>query len=35
MTPENRNGEVKWTFIARQRLGKYIPAATNMQATIE
>jgi hypothetical protein len=30
-------GIVKWeyTFVARQRLGKHIPAATNKQATIE
>jgi hypothetical protein len=27
--------EPKWTFIARQRLGKQAPTATNKQATIE
>jgi hypothetical protein len=27
--------EPEQTFIARQRLGKHIPAATNTQATIE
>jgi hypothetical protein len=32
MTPESRNIE---TVIARQRLGKHIPAATNTQVTIE
>jgi hypothetical protein len=25
----------EWTFIARERLGKHIPVATNTQATIE
>jgi hypothetical protein len=32
-----KGGIVKseWTFIARQRLGKHIPAATNTQAKIE
>jgi hypothetical protein len=35
MTPESRNSEVRIDFIARQRLGKHIPAATNTQATIE
>jgi hypothetical protein len=35
MTPKSRNNEVRTDFIARQRLGRHIPAATNTQATIE
>jgi hypothetical protein len=39
MTPESRNSEIRGenlkTSIARQLLSKHIPAATNMQTTIE
>jgi hypothetical protein len=35
MTPKARIVKAKYTSIARQRLGKHIPAATNTQATIE
>jgi hypothetical protein len=35
MTPECRNSGPEETSIARQRLGKQVSAATNMQATIE
>jgi hypothetical protein len=35
MTPESRNSEVRIDDFTRQRLGKYIPAATNTHATIE
>jgi hypothetical protein len=31
MTPESRDSEVRIDFIARQRLDKHIPAATNTQ----
>jgi hypothetical protein len=33
--PESRNSEIRIDFIARQQLGKHIPAATNTQATID
>jgi hypothetical protein len=35
MTPENRNSGTKQTSIARQRLGKQVPAEKNTLATIE
>jgi hypothetical protein len=35
MTPESRNSESRVIFIARQRLGKQVPMATNKLATIE
>jgi hypothetical protein len=35
MTPESRTSEAEYTFIARQRLCKHIPTASNTQATIE
>jgi hypothetical protein len=35
MTPESQNYGARGDVIARQRLCKHIPTATNMQATIE
>jgi hypothetical protein len=35
MTPESRDSEARTDSIARQRLGKRIPVATNTQAEIE
>jgi hypothetical protein len=35
MTLESRKAEPEQTFIARQRLGKQVPAEINTHATIE
>jgi hypothetical protein len=35
LTPEGQNSGPEETSIARQRLGKHVPDATNMQRTIE
>jgi hypothetical protein len=35
MTPEGRNSGARGDTIARSRLGKHVPVATNTQATIQ